>query len=224
MKKIYVNKTDLAASVIERVIGAGDNEVTLYIPRDTEFSKLKNNFRLLKREAGQAGKEVTIESVEDITLESAAAVGMKAVNPFFGQKTRMVSDIVMKTEVDGPASQARRQNVQQPEKQSKKESAKAGNFMTARELDEDRGSVWTEEEEHPHSHRLTFTLIFLAVILIGAGAVLYVVLPEATINLTFPETPYNYTGPLIIDNNIQPASATNTQVIIPGTIFSRYGK
>ncbi len=220
MKKIYVNKTDSAASIIERVISVEDREVTLYIPRDTEFSRLKNNFRLLKREAGQAGKEITIESVEDITLESAAALGIKSVNPFFGQKARMVSDIVMKTEVDGPTTQSHRQNVKQPEVQARKEPSKADTIFTAREFGDESGSVWTDEEERPHSRKLTFALIFSAIVLIGAGTALYFILPQATIALTFTETPFAYNGQLIVDSNAQSASASGTQITIPGTLFS----
>jgi len=220
MKKIYVNKTDSAASVIEKVISSGDSEVTLYIPRDTEFSRLKNNFRLLKREAEQAKKEVTVESVEDIVLESAASLGIKAVNPFFGQKVRMVSDIGMRAEVDGPMTQSRRQDIKQPEKKPKNESAKAEEIFTAREFGGEKDSIWDEEDDRPRSRKLTFALIFSAIVLIAVGAALYMVLPEATITVTLSETPFPYTGPLVINSNVKTASATTTQITIPGTIFS----
>ena len=220
MKKIYVNKTDSAASVIERVIGAPDKEVTLYIPRDTEFSRLKNNFRLLKRESSQAGKDVTIESVEEITLESAAAVGLRAVNPFFGQKMRLVSDIVLRAEVDTSTSPGRKQEVQQQTKQLEKKTSKIETTFTARELGEDRSSIWTEEDNPPRSRKLTVVLIISAIILVGIGAWLYFALPSATITLTFTETPFNYSGPLIVSSSVQTPSATATQIVIPGTIFS----
>ncbi len=221
MKKIYVNKTDSAASVIERVIKAPDKEVTLYVPRDTEFSRLKNNFRLLKRESSNVDKDVTIESVEDITLESAAAVGLKAVNPFFGQKMRLVSDIVLKAEVDTPASQqAKRKDAQRQAKQLDKAQPRIETTFTARELGEDKDSIWNEETERPRGRRLTVALIISAILLIGVGVLLYFILPEATINLTFAETPFNYSGPLVVNANIQSPSATSAQIIIPGTIFS----
>ena len=220
MKKIYVNKTDSAASVIERVISVQDKEVILSIPRDTDFSKLKNNFRLLKREAEHAGKDVTIESVEDVTLESSAAVGLKAVNPFFGKKARMVSDIVMKSEVTGPSAQARRPSVQQPGKQPKQEAAETETVFAASEFFEERTSVWADDEESPHSRKWTFILILMAIVLIVIGVALYMVLPEATITVTFAETPFNYSGPLIVNSNVQSASASTTGITIPGTIFS----
>ncbi|MCL4404979.1 MAG: hypothetical protein M1361_02225 [Patescibacteria group bacterium] len=223
MKKIYVSKTDSVASVIEKVISAKDKEVTLSIPRDAEFSRLKNNFKLLKREAEQAGKEVAIESVDDNALDSAATVGIKAVNPFFGQKARVISDIVVKGEISEPAVQDDRRSKAKPSpKQLIEEKVETETIFTAHELSETSGSIWTEtvEEDHPHRGWTILKWIGLAVVVIGACFAAYTLLPQVTVNLTFTETPFDYNGPLVVDSNAQGVSVSSTQITVPGTIFS----
>ena len=93
-KKVYANKTESAASVIGKVLNALDDDVILYIPRGAVFAKTRNNFLLLKREARAAGKNVSVESVDDDALELAVTAGLIAANPFLGRKQKAVSDIV----------------------------------------------------------------------------------------------------------------------------------
>jgi hypothetical protein len=94
-KKVYANKSESAASVIGKVLNASDENVVLYIPRGSDFSKSRNNFLLLKREARVIGKNVSVESVDDDILELAVTAGLKASNPFLGRKQKAVSDIVI---------------------------------------------------------------------------------------------------------------------------------
>lgn len=93
-KKVYANKTESAASVIGKVLNAVDDDVILYIPRGAAFVKTRNNFLLLKREARAAGKNVSVESVDDDVLELAVTAGLTATNPFLGKKQKAVSDII----------------------------------------------------------------------------------------------------------------------------------
>jgi len=93
-KKVYATKSESPASVIGKVLNCSDEDVILYIPRGSTFSKTRNNFILLKRETRAAGKNVSVESVDDDILELAATSGLKAVNPFLGKKQVAVSDIV----------------------------------------------------------------------------------------------------------------------------------
>lgn len=94
MKKIQAKKTESAAAVIGKVISASEESVSVYIPRGSKFASSRNNFLLLKREARAAGKEISVESVDDEVLELAATSGLKAVNPFRGRRQRAVSDMV----------------------------------------------------------------------------------------------------------------------------------
>jgi len=93
-KKIHATKNESAASVIGKVLNSPDDEVVLYIPKGATFAKSRNNFLLLKREAREVGKVVTVESVDDDVLEMSTTSGLKSINPFLGKKQKAVSDIV----------------------------------------------------------------------------------------------------------------------------------
>jgi len=213
MKKIYVNKTDTAPSVIERVINATDKEITLYIPRGTQFATLKNNFSLLKREANHAGKLVTIESVDDAALDLAASVGLNAVNPFFGRKMRAVSDIVLKSEV---------MNETQPAANRRYRS-----HVTHHEEDK----IFVEPDREidalniePHSRlRKVLSIILITIIFVGVGVGLAIILPRADVNLTFKEIPFEFAGSLVANVNTKSPTFSSTQIIIPAIVFSDVG-
>src|SRR3989344_4669834 len=93
-KKIYVAKTDSLASIVGKIVRVKEEEITLYIPRGTEFAASRTNFILLKREVASAGKSITIESIDDDALELADTAGIKSINPFLRRRQRAVSDIV----------------------------------------------------------------------------------------------------------------------------------
>ncbi len=210
MKKIYVNKTDTAPSVIERVINTPDNEITLYIPRGTQFATLKNNFSLLKREAGHAGKVVNIESVDDAALDLAAAVGLSAVNPFFGRKMRAVSDIVLKSELTEQAQPSATRRFASYTKHHEEDNVTEEN---------DEMDILNEKEPRSRLQK-ALSVILLTILFVGIGIALAIILPRADINLTFNETPFEFTGALVADMNSKAPSVSTTQVTVPGTIFS----
>src|SRR3989338_6469912 len=97
MRKIYVDKSDNVASVVERILATAEDEIILYIPRFTKLAS-SNNFKLLKREIHSSGKVVQIESVDEEVLEMAKGLGMHASNPFFRKNKRPMSDIISRGE------------------------------------------------------------------------------------------------------------------------------
>ena len=94
MKKISVNKSDEAAVIVEKIIEAEDNDITLNVPRFSHIGGSLSNFHLLKREADALGKRIFVESVDDQVVELAEMSGLNSVNPFFTQNKRQFSDIV----------------------------------------------------------------------------------------------------------------------------------
>ena len=93
MHKIYIDKSDSAASVIDRILATQEDEVVLYIPRFTKLAS-SSNFKLLKREVNSSGKSIEIESVDEEVLDLARSVGIEAANPFFRKNKRAMSDIL----------------------------------------------------------------------------------------------------------------------------------
>ncbi len=83
MKKITIDKEDGIAEVIDRILDESDEEVTLVIPKGSTLIHSMSNFRLLKREADAAGKEIAVESVDDTALSFAKECGIQAVHPLW---------------------------------------------------------------------------------------------------------------------------------------------
>jgi hypothetical protein len=83
MKKITVDKEDGIAEVIDHLLDASDDEITLVIPKGSALIRSMSNFRLLKREADAAGKDVAVESVDDTALSFAKECGIQAVHPLW---------------------------------------------------------------------------------------------------------------------------------------------
>ncbi len=98
MRKININKSDEAASIVEKIIEAESNEVILIIPRFSQLADSLNNFHLLKREADAVDKKIYIESVDNRVVELAELSGIEAINPFFVKNKRQFSDIIPKKE------------------------------------------------------------------------------------------------------------------------------
>lgn len=103
--KIHVTKNDDIASIVERIMDAPGNEVTLSVPRFARFAESLSNFNLLKREAALLKKKVIIESVDEDIIELAESAGFSAVNPILSKRVRRtVSDIVSSRPLSSEAS------------------------------------------------------------------------------------------------------------------------
>ncbi len=94
MKKITVSKSDEVAIIVEKMIEAEDDEITLSIPRFSHISESLSNFYLLKREADALSKKISVESIDDRVIELAEMSGLIGTNPFFAKNKRQFSDIV----------------------------------------------------------------------------------------------------------------------------------
>lgn len=94
MKKITVNKSDEVSVIVEKMIEAEDDEITLSVPRFSHIGESLSNFYLLKRESDALNKKVSIESVDDKVIELASMSGLLGTNPFFAKNRRQFSDIV----------------------------------------------------------------------------------------------------------------------------------
>ncbi|HUZ92553.1 MAG TPA: hypothetical protein VNG29_00960 [Candidatus Paceibacterota bacterium] len=96
MKKIFVDKNEGVAEVVEKIIAAEDADVTLAIPKGSPLAASLANFNLIRREAQAAQKNVSVESVDDVILAFAKESGLGSSHPFFdgAQKSSSLSDIV----------------------------------------------------------------------------------------------------------------------------------
>lgn len=86
MKKIYIQKTDLAPSVIDKLLSTHETEVVIYIPKDSALLNDPKSFKLIKRESSALKKNVTIESVCQDVLDAASFAGLDVADAVFSRK------------------------------------------------------------------------------------------------------------------------------------------
>lgn len=213
-KKIYLTKTDSLASIVGKIVKAKEEEITLYIPRGTEFTGSRTNFILLKREVATAGKTLTIESVDDDALELADTAGIKAINPFLHRRQRAVSDIVAVRPRESiiPAKPKEESVEEEPvveeeeEKPAPKESKKP-----------------RQEAVIPDKGELTPNRFLKAVIITGFLAVAFVLLmtalPRAKIVLNMEKKNLEFMGTMVTSAAIKENSFSNNQVSLRGVTF-----
>lgn len=118
--KIFIDKDEPIASVVEKVINSADPRVTLVIPKYSALKQSLSNFQLLKREADSAGKEVVIESVDEEVLSFAKVSALEGSHPLFRSREpreHSFSDIV-------PAKKAEKKIPVQEEKKTEKKEIK----------------------------------------------------------------------------------------------------
>ena len=224
MKKIYVGKTDPITLIIEKVIKAPEEDIVLYVPRGSVSFGVRNNFKLLKREAEAGGKTVSFESVDDDVLELAQAFDMKALNPFFGKK-KFVTDIIVKE----PGTVRLKEEESEPETniEPKEKTRVSGSILTSKQ---ESSGIWGTEpkaEERPKTKATLFTRIirWLALLSLVAffGWLAFFILPKANISLTFKETPWNFNGQVTVSASRSSVAAPGNSIQLPGQVFTNLG-
>lgn len=245
MVKIYVNKSDSVASVVEKVLSSSDSPVVLYIPRLTEFASSRNNFLLLKRETDAAGKEVIIESVDDDILELAAISELKAVNPFSGKRRRAVSDIVRVETRSVPARPELTIRAKVSDDETKDESPEEELLLRRTEPIEEEVSVDVDEvtlERKADSEKVKRMIASslpkviiegeersglkrflvatgITVLITAVLTAALIVLPRVTIALDFEKVDWDFVGTLRVSANTEKSVFTDDEIVLRGVSF-----
>lgn len=199
VQKIYVNKEDEAAFVVERVVKAETEDVVLCIPKFSTFGKSVHNFRLLKSEGEALGKTIRIESVDDSVVLLAKQCNLGATNPFFQKSSGAFSDIVV------------RRQTAQPQK--------------CAELPKEEPLVIKTYSETQHADQepkqFSIKKIILAITVMAFGGALsfvaFRVLPKADIALVTQKKKFAYANVLVVDKSVRTIDAGAMK--IPGQLF-----
>ena len=148
MKRIAVDKKELIAELIERIIEDAEQDLVLVIPKGTGLGASVSNFHLLSREAKAANKKITIESVDESILALAKSSQIEAVHPLLGSPAASaLSDIVPRSKVSKVAGVAE-------VRQLKEETVQKISPESLQKSSEDTLLL----EASPHRFRLRFNL------------------------------------------------------------------
>jgi hypothetical protein len=83
MKKINIEKNEGIAEVLDKIYNEPDKNITLIIPNNSILLKSQRNFNILKDETEEAGRDITIESVDENILSFAKASGLNCSHPLW---------------------------------------------------------------------------------------------------------------------------------------------
>ncbi len=208
-KKIHINKSDSLETVLKQLAKVKNTNVIIYIPRGASLVKEASELLELYNQAKSLGKEISIESVDEEILAMASLVGIRAGNSFYSQPARQVVDILPRklskapvlVENYGPADGGR------------------GDEEKGGEEPEEMGPEPRRKKRGTTGKKFVKLIVVLA--LLGAAAYYCVeILPTAAVTLNFQQTPWNFTGELVVSTSQTQISVGNNLVTIPGKLFS----
>ncbi len=246
-KKIFLNKNEGLDVAVHRLINTKSHIVILNIPRESVLTSSINNFHVLKRESMTAGKELHVESIDEIVLELAALAKIKAFNPVFKQRERIISDILPR-----PKFKVTPKKMQEDEDEKEIAASKGGEPLAS--LDASRSgrpedSSGREEESEdgeeaaeleniipPAEIRQVFrrskkrrlfrtTFYFAAVILVVGGGFFIAnrVLPKATVEMILKKVPVTFAYGVKATTDYQVAGVKEGRIMLPAELLKAKG-
>ena len=209
-KKIYVNKYDEAALVIEHVMDATEDHIILSIPKSATFARSMNNFHAVKRQAEVLHKTLHIESVDDEVVDLATRVGLSASNSFFSNTRGPFADIVPSQRKSVRVSPATEQKIASQVVEEK---------LVVESRTEEPVTDYSQDSRVPK--RFPSWKLVLVILTLGIGGTLTFSvlsnLSEAEVQLVTQKKPFAYIGGIVVDRGTKLIDASNMK--IPGQVF-----
>lgn len=220
MKKIFVDKNEGVAEVVEKIIGDPASEIVFTVPKNAALGESVSNFHLIKREAESAGKKVLIESVDEEILALAKASRLEASHPLFeGEKKHSsLSDIVPrrlvrgeKPELTSPPNKGKKRRVE----------TEVREVEVSREVEPIRSGGQAEYQPAEGKRfwwKLIFGVVLFAVVVVFIGWAATKFYSRATVTISFKKTPWTYEHSFLADTS---ASKVNLdENILPAELFA----
>ncbi|MBU6500251.1 MAG: hypothetical protein KGJ89_00230 [Patescibacteria group bacterium] len=243
MEKLFIDKSEGVAEIVEKIIGSEEDSVTLVVPKNAALGGSVSNFHLIKREAESAGKTVTIESVDESVLALAQSSDLEAVHPLLDRKGSALSDIVplsIAGDKKNRPEQLSRKSKKEPNRRAE-EKPVSYNFkpsITEGEEEEEEvileARVGRKERAQESKAREWMSLPRLRLPKLGGKRALLVIgvvvlviagffvtgrfLNRATIQINFRRTPWSYEHQFTADSAVAKINADNN--ILPAEFFT----
>lgn len=189
-KKIIIAKNDSAEKAIIKLLKVKEDEVILSVPNFSHLANALENFKLIRREADEASKRVTIESVDDMVIELARRADLDSINPFFDQHARKTKPLEPDTGMPATA---------------------VGEVS----LDAIKEDIMSPSAGRRRRGRWLSVALLLA--LIGGGAYAAIaILPQARVTVVTQKMPWDYPASLLVSAAATTVDAEAGQ--IPGQL------
>ncbi|MFA6354175.1 MAG: hypothetical protein WCX12_00615 [Candidatus Paceibacterota bacterium] len=222
MRKIFINKNEGVAEIVEKIIAELEPELILVIPKNSILTESISNFHLIRREAEASGKSIQIESVDENILSLAKASKLDSAHPFFEKKRvgSAVSDIVP----SGTRPKSRKKlSVKDIESEDAEEDDDLDEEIEELSSKGERGGGFDNSPvlEHRHSRKRFFgpkffIFVGLVIVVIIAGMFLINKFSQAEVIISFKKSPWQYQGTITanvsasqidLSDNVVPASS-----------------
>ncbi len=219
-KKIFLDRTDTLQVAVDLIAKAKAERVVLNIPRRSVLGESVHNFQILKRECDTAGKELSVESIDEHILELASVAKISAKNPIFRTRERTVTDIIPKlkpepvqaeTEFEPPAA----------EPKPKRSFFKKKEREAAPVVEEEMEPEVREEPAAKKKRRFKLvpvTAVFLVVLGVGYLLAAYI-LPRVTIDLSIKKTPFDINESVVVSSAATSVNDNGKTVTLPGQLL-----
>ena len=234
-EKIILTRDDTVKDLLGHVASEDADAITFVIPKSSALAEDDGVFKKLAKVATAMGKEVKIESVDDIILAAAKAAGIYAVNPFFDndspspwqndvadekdEKTPQDDDdedplaggaIYATPVVNKIRPQVKPKPVYRPKIQRVEDDDEDDDIVPVR-----RGIM---------SRNKWITLAVILIVLVPSYWIAFSVLPRATIAIVTEKKPWKYNGLLTIEKNGPVPSSVITERKNAQMTFPALGK
>lgn len=190
--KIFLDKKDELDKVISYIEETSAEEVIVNFPKNSKIGMSVAHFKTLKKTAERLGKQLVVESIDDVVLDLAKEADIQAHNPIFKMKDK-VTDIMTnnneeKYEADDSDSPASPQTI---------------SFSFHRVL-------WS-----------VGIIIILAVFGFGAYNFAIKILPKAKITLTLEKKSFDFEENIeVLSAATESDIASETKITIPGELLT----
>ena len=249
-KKIFLDKSDDLDAAVDAIINASGVRVILNIPKGSVLGESVHNFQILRREGDTAGKELSIESIDEHVLELASIAKIPALNPIFKTKERAVTDIIPRTVL--PPSAKRKITAKKTEEDEENEEEEEDRETPKRAVAaKKRVSLWRRkknapikekaeeeedeseeievpeeiEEEKPGrkkrgARRIVGSFVALVLLVTVGYAVIAYILPRVTIQMTLKKAQANFNLAVTAAADTATTTVVSDTVSIPGQILT----
>ena len=218
-KKIYANKNDSCASIVNKVISSGLDELILYLPKKAVIAENPKNFKLLKREVASFGKRVVIESVDGDILEYASACGFEVLDGIFNHSPshKSLADIVSKqSKFVSLTKSSHEESLNKLPQAQLLDKAQLNSQSTLESAQED-----LSEEEYIPSRRFLLKRIVLSFVVVASIIVAvytaFFILPTASISIERQKTEWSFAEN--VTASIKETAVSLSELTIPAQIF-----
>jgi len=220
-KKIFSGSDEPIQDIIKRVIAEKSKKIVLHIVEESVIIS-SDDFKEIKKQTEKKGREVRVESRSALVIKNAEEAGLVVINASLTSNKRPFVDITLK-KPDSKKSPRTPDFFSYIGKKDNSiiESARE-ELSNDEETDEQEENVDLKKLRVRRRIGLRFLGLFVGIIIgiVLIGALLYYVLPKATVIITLKKTPIDFNEKVVVSSKASSVQQSVSGITIPGELFT----